>query len=128
MKTFLLALVMLATTGTLALATENEGKGTAKAAGTASIKGLARHSQSVWADNAVVFGYATEKGASYSWVQEGGPSRARITGQGTPTLLASQLEPGWYVFALTTTLPSGESATDRIVVKVKSADGAYLTR
>ncbi len=126
MKTFLLALMLITTTGTLALAGENGSKGTT--AGAASIKGLTRHSQSVWADNAVVFGYAAEKGSTYTWIQEEGPSRARITGQGTPTLLASQMQPGWYVFALTTTLPSGASATDRIVVKVKSADGAVFTR
>jgi hypothetical protein len=94
------------------------------AGGTKAKSGLARHSQTIWDNNTVVFAYNAGPGASYQWQQEEGPARAGIKGANTPTLLATDLAPGTYIFALTTTTPAGDQSTDRVVVKVKDPETA----
>jgi hypothetical protein len=96
-------------------------------AGGANVKsGLARHSQTVWDNNTVVFGYNAGAGAKYMWQQEEGPAAAQIKGANTPTLLASDLEAGTYIFALTTTTAQGTQTTDRVVIRVK--DPSTITK
>ena len=83
---------------------------------------VSRHNVSVWDDNTVVFAYNVGKGATYHWQQEVGPSKASLQGSDTPTLLASHLQPGNYIFAITETTAEGQQITDRVVVMVKNPD------
>jgi hypothetical protein len=115
MKTLLttLALIIAATTAVFA-------------GGNAKKTGLNQHNQTVWDNNTVVFAYPAGPGATYMWQQEEGPVAANLKGANTPTLLASSLEPGTYVFALTTLGTDGTTNTDKVVVKVK--DPASVTK
>lgn len=82
------------------------------------------HNVAVWENNTIVYAKAGASGTHYQWVQEEGPAQANLIGTDTPSLIAANLEVGYYVFALTTTAPSGEQQTDRVVVKVKNPNGS----
>jgi PKD repeat protein len=56
--------------------------------------------------------------AAYQWTQESGPSTATLSGVDTPTLTASDLEEGVYVFRLTATDDEGETGFDEVSVTV----------
>jgi len=105
----------LLTTLALVLATA----ATVFAGGNLKKTGLSQHAQTTWDNNTVVFAYPAGPGAIYMWQQAAGPAAANLKGATTPTLLASGLEPGTYVFALTTIATDGTINNDKVVVKVK---------
>jgi hypothetical protein len=95
---------------------------TAFASGTHSTKGaLVRHQLSTYDNNTILFAYPGERGTTYQWEQVEGPTNATLAGTATPTLIASGLEPGYYVFNYTSTDTKGAQYSDRVVVKVKQS-------
>ncbi|MCI5064623.1 DUF5060 domain-containing protein, partial [bacterium] len=78
-------------------------------------------------DSAQFSGEATDPDGgeivSYRWEQISGPSTAGLQGEDSSTLTASQLREGQYLFQLTVRDDEGESASDRVQLTVRAAQG-----
>jgi hypothetical protein len=62
--------------------------------------------------------------SGYAWTQVSGPSTATLSGANSANLTASALIQGSYVFRLTVTDSSGQSATDDATVSVAATGGS----
>jgi hypothetical protein len=62
--------------------------------------------------------------ASYAWTQTSGPTTATLANETTPTLTASDLATGTYIFKLTVTDNDGATAEDEVKVIVNAANMA----
>jgi len=57
---------------------------------------------------------------SYLWTQISGPTKANLTGINSPTLVASDLNEGTYLFRITVTDNNGATASDEVQVLVRN--------